>query len=301
MDLTTVQALRAFAGAFWRSVRLGNGPAPKVGLALGGGFARGIAHVGVLRVMERMGIPIHSIAGVSAGSIVAAGYASGATVDEIGRAGCAMRFTDVARWMPGRLGLAGSGRMTGFLRRLLKTTRFEEMRIPLAVVATDLLTGEPVVFRDSGDVCAPVRASCSYPGLLQPVRHAGRLLVDGAMSMELPVRVLRDLGATYVIGVSLPFRAPGAEPRNALQVINRCFQILQARNENEWRPAADLVIEPDVRGMAWDAFGCGEALIRAGEIEAERKLPDTLTRLIRHESPTWARSKLRSLSPDYPF
>jgi NTE family protein len=301
MDLTTFHGVRAFAGAFWKRVRAANGAPPKIGLALGGGFARGIAHVGVLRVFESLGIPIHCIAGVSAGSIVAAAYASGATPDEIGRAGCAMRFTDVARWMPGRLGLAGSDRMTSFLCRLLKSTRFEQMTIPLAVVATDLVTGEPVIFHASGDVCAPIRASCSYPGLLQPVRHQGRLLVDGAMSMELPARVLRDLGATYVVSVSLPAGAPEAEPRNAFQVINRCFQILQTRTESDWRSASDLVIEPDVRGMAWDSFGCGEALIRAGEIAAGREMWKPLSGLAHGWSAAFPQPKLASLSAEFPF
>ena len=116
----------------------------RVGLALGGGFARGIAHVGVLKVLEQHDIPIHCITGVSAGSIVAAAYASGATPDEIARAGCSMRFSDVGRWNLGRLGLVGSNRMHRFLERLLKTYRFEEMRIPLGVLATDLATGKSV-------------------------------------------------------------------------------------------------------------------------------------------------------------
>src|ERR1041384_1702703 len=128
------------------------GQPPKIGLALGGGFARGIAHAGVLEVFERHGIPIHCITGVSAGSIVAAAYASGATPAEIARAGCAMRFGDVARWSLCRMGFVVSERMQRFLEHLLKAYRFEEMRIPLGVIATDLGTGQPVRFRDSGDV-----------------------------------------------------------------------------------------------------------------------------------------------------
>jgi hypothetical protein len=128
------------------------GVEPRIGLALGGGFARGIAHAGVLKIMERYGIPIHCITGVSAGSIVAAAYASGASPEEIGDAGCAMRFSDVARWSIGRLGLAGNERMRQFLQRLLKTHRFEHMRIPLGIVATDLSTGAPVPFAKAGPV-----------------------------------------------------------------------------------------------------------------------------------------------------
>src|SRR5436309_15501503 len=125
---------------------------PRIGLALGGGFARGIAHAGVLEVFERYQIPIHCITGVSAGSIVAAAFASGASPAEIARAGCAMRFGDVARWSISRMGFVVSERMKRFLERLLKAYRFEEMRIPLGVLATDLATGDPVCLRDSGDV-----------------------------------------------------------------------------------------------------------------------------------------------------
>ncbi|HTS76972.1 MAG TPA: patatin-like phospholipase family protein [Bryobacteraceae bacterium] len=245
----------------------------RIGLALGGGFARGIAHAGILRVLEQHHIPIHCITGVSAGSIVAAAYASGVTTDEIARVGCSMRFGDVGRWSLGRLGLLGSERMNRFLERLLKAFRFEEMRIPLGVLATDLSTGEPVPFSGTGRVFDPIRASCSYPGLFQPVRHLGRLLVDGAMSMEIPAALARQLGATHVISVPLPSASPSTLPRNAFQVVNRCFQILQSRSENRWRTESDLVIAPDVRGVDWRAFGRGPQLIQAGEAAALAALP----------------------------
>jgi len=246
---------------------------PKIGLALGGGFARGIAHAGILDVFERHRIPIRCITGVSAGSIVAGAYASGATPDEIARAGCAMRFGDVARWSLGRMGFVVSERMKRFLERLLKNYRFEEMGIPLGVLATDLGSGQEVSFRDKGDVFLPIRASCSYPGLFQPVRYEGRLLVDGAMSMEIPALLARQLGATHVISVHLPVLGEAASPSNMLQVINRCFQIMESRAEEGWRRHSDLVITPDVRGMAWDAFGCGPELIKAGEAAALAALP----------------------------
>src|SRR3954451_1305764 len=234
---------------------------PKIGLALGGGFARGIAHAGVLAAFERHGIPIHCITGVSAGSIVAAAYASGATPDEIARAGCAMRFGDVARWSLCRMGFVVSERMKRFLERLLKAYRFEDMRIPLGVLATDVCTGQPVSFRDRGDVVLPIRASCSYPGLFQPVRCDGRLLVDGAISMEMPAALARHLGATHVISVHLPAQASDRQPTNVFQVVNRCFQILQARTEESWRRQGDLVVAPDVTRVEWDGFGSGAAMV----------------------------------------
>jgi len=250
-------------------------PTPvRIGLALGGGFARGIAHAGVLRVLEQHRIPIHCITGISAGSIVAAAYASGATPAEIARAGCSMRLRDVGRWSLGRLGLVGSDCMQGFLERLLKTYRFEQMRIPLGVMATDLSSGKPVAFSGAAPVFDPIRASCSYPGLFQPVRHRGQLLVDGAMSMEIPAALARQLGATRVISVYLPTPGPEVEPRNVFQVVNRCFQILQRRSEDHWRSESDLVITPDVRGMDWNAFGQGPPLIEAGEAAARAALPE---------------------------
>jgi NTE family protein len=260
------------------SLPLAAWPAPespvRIGLALGGGFARGIAHAGVLKVFERYHIPIHCITGVSAGSVVAAAYASGATPDEIARAGCAMRFGDIGRWSLGRLGLVGSERMNRFLQRLLKTYRFEEMRIPLGVLATDLCTGEPVPFAGTGSVFDPVRASCSFPGLFQPVRHRGQLLVDGGMSMGIPAALARQLGATHVISVPLPAADPCALPSNMFQVVNRCLRILQSRFEDSWRLETDLVIAPDVRGVDWRAFGRGPQLIEAGEAAALAALPE---------------------------
>ena len=261
------------AGPVASGATSGPAPQPKIGLALGGGFARGIAHTGVLRVFERRGIPIHCITGVSAGSIVAGAFASGASPDEIARAGCAMRFGDIASWSLCRMGFVASERMKRFLSRLLKRYRFEEMRIPLGVVATDLTIGEPVRFYNAGDVFLPIRASCSYPGLFQPVRIDGRLLVDGAMSMEIPAQLARQLGATHVISVHLPAPHECPPPTNVFQVVNRCFQILQARTEEVWRSHSDLVIAPDVGGVQWDGFESGPALIEAGEAAAEAALP----------------------------
>jgi NTE family protein len=249
-------------------------PSRSIGLALGGGFARGIAHAGVLRVFAKHGIPIRYIAGVSAGSIVAAAYASGATPEQIGQVGASMRFTDVASWSLSKMGFVDSERMNQFLRKLLQSFQFEDMKIPLGVVATDLSNGAPVLFRDRGHVGLPIRASCSYPGLFRPVAHDGKLLVDGGMSIEIPAPMLREMGADYIVSVHLPMQqatAPG--PSNVFQVINRCFQIMQMRMEQDWRRSSDLVIVPDVGGMDWDCFGSAETLIQAGEIAALQAVP----------------------------
>jgi NTE family protein len=246
---------------------------PRIGLALGGGFARGVAHVGVLRAFQQAGIPLHCVAGVSAGAIVAAAYASGTPLEDIGRIGCSMRFADVARWNLCRLGLAGSERMAKFLQRLLKKFQFEEMEIPLGIVATDLVSGEPVLFRDKGDVSIPIRASCSYPGLFRPIHHGDHLLVDGAMTMEVPALLARKMGATHVISVCLPMPGPGDLPSNMLHVVNRCFQILQRQTEASWRTISDAVITPLVSDIRWDGFNRGQYLIEQGETAALQVIP----------------------------
>ena len=272
--------LRAFLSRFSRPpkpvtpVLTVPGLPPKIGLALGGGFARGLAHIGVLKAFQRENIPIDFISGVSAGAIVAAAYASGTDLEEIAKVGCAMRFADVARWSICRLGLAGSDRMAIFLKRLLKKYNFEDMKVPLGVLATDLSTGQPVLFRDKGDVILPIRASCSYPGLFQPIRHEEHLLVDGAITMEVPAVLTRKLGATRVVSVCLPMQAPMVMPHNMFQVVNRCFQILQRRNEDSWRQHSDLVITPDVAGVEWDGFKSGRELIEAGDKAAAAMIPE---------------------------
>jgi NTE family protein len=249
------------------------GVTPRIGLALGGGFARGIAHAGVLKTFEQHGIHLHCITGVSAGSIVAAAYASGTPADDIGRVGASMRVTDVASWSLCRMGFMGTERMKAFLQGLLKAYRFEQMQVPLGVVATDLCTGEPVLFHDTGDVVLPIRASCSYPGLFQPVPEGERLLVDGAMSVEIPALLARELGATHVISVYLPPPPCKRPPANAFQVIRRCFQIMQLRSEQAWRHESDLVIVPDLKAIEWNGFESGPELVIAGAEAALAALP----------------------------
>jgi NTE family protein len=246
---------------------------PRIGLALGGGFARGIAHVGVLKVLERHRIRLHCITGVSAGSIVAAAYASGTGAEEIARVGCSMRFRDVARWRICRMGFMGSDRMKQFLSGVLKAHCFEQMRTPLGILATDLCTGEPVSFRDTGDVFLPIRASCSYPGLFQPVNAGGRLLVDGAMSVEIPAVLARELGATHVISVAVPAPPLCRPPADMVQVVRRCFQIMQRHNEAAWRNASDVVVTPDLKSIEWNRFDAGSELVNAGEAAAITALP----------------------------
>ena len=247
--------------------------APGIGIALGGGFARGIAHVGVLKVLEEEKIPISFIAGTSVGALIGAAYCSGVTPAELEVIAQRVRFKTFARWTLSRHGFATNQRMIGFLQSILKVKSFEELRIPLAVTATDLSTGDGVVFH-SGPLVDPVRASCAYPGMFLPVNIRGRWLVDGMLAHAVPTRPLVEMGAKRVLAVHLRGRwTNGNSPRHLFDVIGQCFAIAQDMCSSHWREAADLIIEPDVNGFEYDAFVHTTALIKAGEVAARAAVP----------------------------
>ncbi|PYX47952.1 MAG: hypothetical protein DMG79_12965, partial [Acidobacteria bacterium] len=186
---------------------------PAIGVALGGGFARGMAHIGVLRVLEQENIPVRIVTGTSVGALIGACYCSGLSLSELEDVAHSSRFTTFARWTLSRMGFASNDRMVAFLTRTLKVKTFEELRIPLGVTATDFNTGEGVVFH-SGSIIDPVRASCAYPGMFLPVEIRGRYLVDGMLSHPVPTRPLREMGADRVLAVHLKGKwARGGAPR----------------------------------------------------------------------------------------
>jgi NTE family protein len=246
---------------------------PAIGIALGGGFARGIAHIGVLKVLEEEGIPVRMVAGTSVGALIGAAYCSGLSIAELQEVAHRVRFTTFARWTLSRCGFATTDRMVSFLTQTLKVKTFEELRIPLGVTATDFKTGEGVVFR-TGSIIDPVRASCAYPGMFLPVVIDGRWLVDGMLSHPVPTLPLREMGAERVLAVQLKGQwSKTPAPRHLFDVIGQSFAIAQDRMGPLWRSAADVVIEPDVAGFDYDDFSRADELIRVGEIAMLRVLP----------------------------
>src|ERR1700681_2136785 len=211
---------------------LNTGPAapserPGLGLALGGGFARGFAHLGVLQVLEQNRIPISYIAGTSVGSILGAAYASGAPLARIIATCRTLRFRDIARWRVSRLGLATNHRLADLVERVFDSRQFEDLRIPMAVVATDLNSGEPVVFTE-GNLVDAIRASCAFPGLFEPVQIGTRYLADGGLVAPVPTRAARDLGADFVLGVSVGIQdGHRGTPSNIFQVVTRAISAAQ--------------------------------------------------------------------------
>lgn len=245
----------------------------RVGLALSGGFARGIAHIGVLRVLEEEHIPIHCIAGTSVGALIGAAYASGTSLDVMESQGRLTKFTDFGRWTLSRLGLASNQKLEEFMARFNVAKKFEDLKIPFTVAATDLGGGKTVYFT-RGDLNIAVRASCAYPGLFLPITVDNKMLVDGFVTEPVPVEGARDLGADIVISVYLSTSASEAKPKSFFDVIGRAFSIVQRAGESVWRDASDVIVEPDVKDMLWDSFDRTPELVAAGKIAARQALPE---------------------------
>ena len=274
-----VRSLRAFRAELTRTPEKLTTPVktikkrPTLGIALGGGFARGLAHVGVLKVLEEENIKIDYMAGTSVGSVIGAAYCSGISAKELEEISGLVRFKDFARWTLSRYGFCTNDRMEHFLTRVVRCKNFEELKTPLAVAATDFENGDPVVFRE-GCILDPVRASCAYPGMFLPVKLNGRMLVDGMLGYAVPTTPLRHMGADRVIGVYLSAHWVNMKgPRHLFDVIGQCFSIAQAAMSESWKRDADLVIEPNVDGFAYDDFARAPELIKAGEVAMRAILP----------------------------
>jgi NTE family protein len=269
-----IRSVQAFGRELSRKGAAPEARVPAIGVALGGGFARGMAHIGVLKVLEQEGIPVRIIAGTSVGALIGACYCSGLSIAELEKVARSVRFTTFARWTVSRYGFASNDRMMQFLNRTLKVKTFEELRIPLGITATDFNTGEGVVFH-SGSMVDPVRASCAYPGMFLPVEIRGRWLVDGMLSHPVPTSPLHEMGADRIIAVHLrgQWSKDGA-PRHLFDVIGQSFAIAQDQMSHLWRGAADVIVEPDVAGFAYDDFKRAGELITAGEIATKKVLPE---------------------------
>src|SRR5882724_10760048 len=244
---------------------------PPLGLALAGGFARGIAHIGVLRVLGEAGIPIDCVAGTSVGALIGAGYCAGASLEKMQEIGALTSFTDFGRWTPSWLGLATNQRMEKYLSRFSPVKTFEELKTPLAVATTDINAGVSVYY-SHGPIAPVIRASCAYPGLFVPIQYDGRTLVDGFLTAPVPIEGALLLGADLVIAVYLE-AGTVEQPRTFTDVLSRAFNILQRHSDLAWRTQADIIIEPDVKPFVWDDFTKTPEMVAAGEAAALAALP----------------------------
>ncbi len=248
---------------------------PRIGLALGGGGAKGLAHIGVLKVLEEAHFPIDFLAGTSVGALIGGAYASGMSIDRIIQLALKIRWRDLGRFAFSRLGYRDSESIELFVRQHFPVTTFEEARVPFAVVAADITTGEIVVLR-SGDLARAIRASCAIPGYFTPVvDQGGRMLVDGGIVANLPTSVVRDMGGEKIIGVDVyPFAVLDRPPRNAYQVYIQSIAIVANKSCHTLREGADILVIPGVHGIDWDQLRLAPELIKAGEQAMLRRLGD---------------------------
>jgi NTE family protein len=258
----------------------------RVGLALSGGAARGIAHVGVLRALVENDIPIDAIAGASAGALIGGCYAAGVSIASLEEMAAGFRWRHTQRFSFSRLGLQSNAPMEKFLRKFLPVTRFEDLKIPFAAMVTDLSKGELIVKRDRGDLPFAIRASCCIPFIMTPVEDEdGRLLIDGGITQNLPISQTRALGADLVIAVDVNLDGVRFfdRPRTALGVLARTFMAVERIVSDQERAQADLQIAPKIGHIRWDQTWRSKELVECG-YQAGLEAIDTIRSLIQQAS-----------------
>lgn len=244
----------------------------KIGLALGAGLARGLAHIGVLRVLQETGIKVDFIAGTSMGSLIAALYACGLKLKFIER--LAQRISR-RTWMDitiPRLGLIAGEKLEQLLHMLTGKRSFTDLSLPLAVVAVDLISGERIVINE-GSIARAVRASCAIPGIFSPVEMGEKLLVDGGVLQRVPASVVREMGADIVIAVDVGVDVGDYQIDHIFDVLSRSLDIMSREINRAQSRDANLVITPEVSDIGPFDFQCVEEAIGRGETAARQALP----------------------------
>lgn len=241
------------------------GKRKKLGLALGGGAARGLAHIGVLKVLDEERIPVSCVAGSSAGSLIGVLYCYGYGWREIRDLAREIDWTDLVTMTLPRMGLVNAQKLEGMVRRLIKGKRIEDLRIPFRAVAVDIARAEEVVLQE-GPAARAVRASSSIPGIFEPTPWEGRLLVDGGIMNNVPADVARRMGADVVVGVNLSADLKKEKPpENLLDVVLYSLYIMIHGVAQEGLGKADLIVAPDLRGFGYHNLNRLDEMIDRGE------------------------------------
>ena len=245
---------------------------PKIGLALGGGAARGFAHIGVIKMLESQGIVPDYIVGTSAGAVVGSLYASGHDAFAMQKIAQQLDEKIFADWTLGGRGFLKGEALQDFINQHLNMRPLEKLNKPFAVVATDLNTGERVVFR-TGDSGLAVRASAAVPGIFQPTQFGGKTYVDGGLSSPIPVQAARDMGADFVIAVDISARPEGQPVDSLTAIIWQTTTIMGGVIGANELKGADVVIRPRLPYVkSWD-FAARNDVMLEGERAALAALP----------------------------
>lgn len=251
---------------------------PRIGLALGGGAARGFAHIGVLQVLEEHGIRPDVVVGTSAGSVVGALYAAGRTPAELAKLAASMDEYTISDWSYPLRGVIRGEALARYVNQQVQGKPLEQMVIPFGVVATDLGSGEPILFR-RGDTGTAVRASSAVPAVFQPVRINGREYVDGGLVSPVPVRFARQMGAELVIAVDISAVPDGNPVSDAVRLLLQTFAIMgRSINQFELREA-DVVIRPKLAGVSSADFTARARAIQAGREAAQAAIAEVKARM----------------------
>jgi len=249
---------------------------PIVGLALSGGTAKSVTHVGVIKALVEAGIPIDRISGTSGGSIVGAMFASGMPISTMESAARALRWRKLVAIRLTRLGFISSQRIENFVEETIGELHFEELAIPTAVVATNLVTGERRVFR-SGPVGRAVRASCSIPQIYLPVEIGNEYYVDGGLSEYLPVETAQELGANFVIASHLaPIDPTYRRPQNILQLVIQVTGLMARKNFPISERKASFIVHPNIDAYSSFDFEHAAEMIEIGYDTTRRLLPSLI-------------------------
>jgi NTE family protein len=259
-------------------------------------MARGCAHVGVLRELERHQIPIDLIAGTSVGSLIGGAYAAGLTPDQIEAMALKISWNDLGRVTISRLGFYDSRRTEDYIRANFPVTEFEQARIPFGAVATDIQTGRMVVFTE-GSLPLAIRASCAMPIFYTPVWVNGRMMVDGGLVGHIPASVARLMGADIVIAVDVNSQhLPIPQPTHLFTVMSQALAVMGRSSVSYLYSDADAIIRPEIERVRPDDLSKAAEMITAGE-EATRRIIPKLRRLVQPHKPGFF--KRIFAKPDY--
>ena len=247
---------------------------PKVALVLGGGAARGFAHVGVIRVLEEAGIPIDMIVGTSVGSIIGAIYASNPESLSLEMTAFSLERDDLLDYslLSIKKGLIIGDRLEAFITSKVGETRIEDLKIPFAAVAVDLRSGERVIL-NKGPISRAVRASCAIPGIFRPVAVENRLLADGGILEALPVPAARSLGAEVTVAVDVGARPREVNVADAVTAVIQALHIASAEMKRRQAELADVLIRPDVKQVGTFDFSQKPLCLKNGMEAARNALP----------------------------
>jgi NTE family protein len=256
-------------------------PAPvKIGLALGGGAARGFAHIGVIKALEAQGIVPDIIVGTSAGAVVGALYASGLSGFELQKVALDIDEAQIGDWSLPDRGVFKGEALQNFVNRAVANRPLEKLPRNFSVVATDLKSGESVLFR-TGNTGMAVRASSAVPGVFQPVSINGHEYVDGGLVSPVPVRAARSLGANFVIAVDISVNPRDARTSSTLGVMLQTFAIMGQSISRYEKAEADIVIRPITAELPATDFAGRHRAVLEGEKAAAAAMADIKDRLAR--------------------